>query len=368
MNDDCLGYILQYLSDEERIHFAQTCRRFRQIFTDCYRSRYKKFSLDMEGKRQELTMFCICRESVTHLTINIDSFDRCVKGFQDHRQMAPTNCFEILCANLKGMEQLQRLIINKRERYNYPLGNLWQLQNLHELYLDIQHIDSQNLVKCCKTNANLRVLHLGYGCVHQNLANIFPHCRNLEELKFGVMAEATEYCQIARLPKLTKLTHFGVRRSGSFALLLSALNMRPNLQRLFIDGGSLTLQEAQLLTGLRNLREIKCFCSTADCVALLSQLTALEGLSLWMSSSEDISDAVLGIISSCKELKLLRIASAHLRNTFVDETVNLLQKIRNIELKKPLQLEIPHNIHSIVAEETGSGLYVSVDYEPRLKW
>lgn len=213
--------------------------------------------------------------------------------------------------------------------------------HVEELQLHIQKISSATLVKCCKTKRNLRHLHLGYDCVQGNLSDIVPHCGNLETLKFGMLAEAAAYQQLSKLPKLNRLIHFGIRRKDSFVPLLTALALRPQLQCLEIDGGTISTEEMLQIVRLDELQQLKCFCSTAECVEMLAQLTRLQRLSLWMSTRADISDALLRVLSKCRQLQLLRIASGSLGSSFINDVCKLLHGIRSPAQQQPLQLEMP---------------------------
>lgn len=212
---------------------------------------------------------------------------------------------------------------------------------VEELHLQVQKICSSTLVKCCKTKRNLRLLHLGYDCVQGNLKDIVPHCGNLETLKFGMMGEAAAYQPLSKLPKLKILIHFGIRRKDSFVPLLTVLAMRPQLQCLEIDGGTLSTEEMLQIVRLSELQQLKCFCSTAECVEMLAQLTQLQKLCLWMSSRADISDALLRVLSKCRQLQVLRIGSGYLGTSFINDVCKLLHGIRSASSQQPLQLETP---------------------------
>lgn len=213
--------------------------------------------------------------------------------------------------------------------------------HVEELQLHIQKTSAATLVKCCKTKRNLRLLHLGYDCVQGNLKDIVSHCGNLETLKFGMLAEAAAYQPLSKLPKLSTLIHFGIRRKDSFVPLLKALAVRPQLQCLEIDGGTLTSEEMLQIVRLRELQQLKCFCSSAECVEMLAQLTQLQKLSVWMSTRADVSDALLRVLSKCRQLHLLRIASGFLGNSFINDVCKLLYGIRSPATQQPLQLELP---------------------------
>lgn len=213
--------------------------------------------------------------------------------------------------------------------------------HLEELHLHVQKIYSSTLVKCCKTNRNLRLLHLGYDCVQGNLKDIVPHCGNLETLKFGMRAEAAAYQPLSKLPKLKTLIHFGIRRKDSFVPLLTGLALRPQLQCLEINGGTLSTEEMRQIVRLSELKQLKCFCLTAECVEMLAQLTQLQKLCLWMSSRADISDALLRVLSKCRQLQVLCIASGYLGTNFFNDVCKLLYGTRSASAQQPLQLETP---------------------------
>lgn len=206
----------------------------------------------------------------------------------------------------------------------------------------ITQINAPVLAKCCKSNLNLRHLHLGYNCVQRNLSDIVPYCANLETLQFGMMAEASAYKPLAKLPKLKQLMHFGVRRSGSFVPLLTDLAARrQELQRLEIDGGTLSPEETVQIIRQCGLRQLKCFCSTAESVEMLSHLKHLQELSIWMSSRTEISAALLKVIGECKQLQLLCIASGNVSPDFIENVTKVLFETRTEPNQKSLKLELP---------------------------
>ncbi|XP_017128168.1 uncharacterized protein LOC108146635 [Drosophila elegans] len=349
---DCLYHIFEYLSPDDRLTFAQVCRRFRQVFIKQYSSKYREFTLDKDSSNPELIQFCICREAVESLTIDLDHFDT-ARCYRTYGCVAPVNCFEILYQTLTGMTSLEKLVINQLYMLITPIvkpfdqiltavrhlpelkrleihakddcivDRLAQLQHLESLQLLIPKIPTPILVKCCKSNGNLRILHLGYGCVQKNLRDMVPHCKNLEVLKFGMTAKSSEYIPLARLPKLKELSYSGVRRSGSFEPLLSALAVKSQLTHLSIDGGSLTLQETSQLVRIQSLRNLKCYCSTTDCVEMLASLANLEELCLSVYRPLDISISLLPIIASCRNMKLLRIAVGNVDIKFVNDAIRL---------------------------------------------
>ncbi|KAH8405242.1 hypothetical protein KR222_000069, partial [Zaprionus bogoriensis] len=374
LNDDCLGHILGQLPVSDYNQFGQVCTRFRDVFVARAGKRYRQFTLDPSCKRRELVEFCICRESVQSLTIDLDHFNE-ARIFRSHGCETPAACFSVLCSALGGMISLRHLVVKQQVRLVLPaekpyeqiiaavrnleelsvleihardgeslwkyrsseknpnkhvvllleasVENLWMVNRVQELHLRVHKIPSSHLAKFCRANRNLRLLHLGYDCVQGNLKDIVPHCDNLETLKFGMMAEAAAYQPLSKLPKLKKLIHFGIRRQGSFLPLLTALAARAQLQWLEIDGGTLSAEEVQQIVRLSELRQLKCFCSTAESVELLAQLTQLQQLCLWMSSRVDISDALLRVLSRCRQLQVLRVASGFLGSSFINDVCRL---------------------------------------------
>ncbi|KAH8307463.1 hypothetical protein KR044_012645, partial [Drosophila immigrans] len=357
LNNDCLGYILNHLpTDECKINFAQTCRQFRNVYIDHYGKQYREFAINESTPKRQLKELCICREAVENFTVDLVHFDTLRSGPCQN----PVHCFAILCFALQGMVSLKRLqikqpiyvlikpldkpfepifaavknlkklkILEIRTVNDWSFDNLWQLRHLEELQLLVQKINSSVLVKCCKANRNLNTLHLGYDCVEGSLKDIVPHCGNLETLKFGMMAEPADYTPLARLPKLKRLMHYGIRRKGSFEPVLTALAARSQLEHLEIDGGSLSPEEIQQIVRLNGLQQLKCFCLTAECVEMLAQLKQLHQLSLWMSSRPDISHALLKVIGECKQLQLLRVATGVLAPDFINDVAKLLAGIRS---------------------------------------
>lgn len=215
-------------------------------------------------------------------------------------------------------------------------------QKLETLQLLLPKVPPASLKKCCKSNPNLRSLHLGYACVQKNLVDILAtHCKNLEVLKFGMTTEAADYKPLARLPKLRELSHCGIRRSGSFEPLLSELAAKCQLTHLSIDGGSLTPEEACQLVRIQSLRRLTCFCSSLECVEMLGGLANLEELCLWMSCPLDISNGLLTIIASCRRLRLLRLAVGNVNKNFFNDAIDLIRMEQAPSQQPPLKLEIP---------------------------
>ncbi|KAH8296864.1 hypothetical protein KR054_012231, partial [Drosophila jambulina] len=352
--DDCLYNILEFLTTEDRISFAQVSQRFRQVFINQYWSKYRDYTIDENSPRLELIQLCICREAVEVLTINLDHFDtgKCVRT--THKCIAPAECYGILCHTLSGMNQLRHLVVKQLKYYTAPIDKpfdqvlaavrylpelkrleleatqdfsvdrLHYLQNLDTLHLLIPKVPPTCLVKCFKSNGNLRSLHLGYACCQKNIVDtIVTHCKNLEILKFGMTAEPADYKPLAKLPKLRELSHFGIRRSGSFEPLLAALAAKSQLTHLSIDGGSLTQEEAYQLVRIQSLRHLTCFCVSTECVEMLSRLSNLVELCLWMSRPLDISQGLLTIIANCKNLKLLRLAVGNVNKHFFNNAIDL---------------------------------------------
>ncbi|XP_016974582.2 uncharacterized protein LOC108041230 [Drosophila rhopaloa] len=349
---DCLYYIFEYLSPDDRVTFAQVCQRFRQVFINQFSMKYREFTIDKDSARHELIQFCICREAVESLTIDLDHFDT-ARCFRTYGCEAPVNCFAILYQTLTGMIGLENLVVKQLSMLVTPVvkpfdqiltavrhlpelkrleihakddcsvDRLTQLQHLEEIKILIPRLPTPILVKCCKSNGNIRSLHLGYSCVQKNLRDIVPHCKNLEVLKFGMSAKSSEYLPLARLPKLRELSYSGIRKSGSFEPLLSALAVKSQLTHLSIEGGSLTLQETCQLVRIQSLRNLKCFCSETECVEMLACLANLEELCLSMFRPLDISNSLLPIIANCKNMKLLRIAVGNVDANFVNNAIRL---------------------------------------------
>ncbi|XP_034483127.1 uncharacterized protein LOC117788460 [Drosophila innubila] len=380
LNDDCLGYLLSHLPADDYKNFSQVCRRFRDLFIYRYGIRNRHLTFDISSTRLQLIELCICRESVQTLTIDLDHFNTS-RAYGSHGCKTPINCFGTLCYALEGMVNLQCLELKQLEfiitpvvkpfekifaavrnlnelkilkvctKDDWTFDNVWHLSHLEELQLNTRKIGVSVLAKCCKSNPNLKALHLGYDCVDKNLKDIVPHCGNLETFKFGMMAESAAYEPLARLPKLRKLIHYGVRRKDSFAPLLKSLAVRSQLQHLEIDGGSLSAEEVLQIVQLKGLQQLKCFCLRAECVEMLAQLKQLQKLSLWMSSRRDISKALLKIVRECKQLQLLRVATGILSEHFIDDVAKLLIGIRDEVTQQPLQLEIPTPTHTVSIEQ-----------------
>ncbi|EDV97815.1 GH14484 [Drosophila grimshawi] len=370
LNDDCLDLLLNYLTSEEQILFAQVCKRFREVFIAWGVKHYREFGIDASNTKQSIIGLSTCREVVETLIIDMDHFDT-ARIFRNYGCDEPVICFNILCYALSGMVNLRRLTVKQLDYVTTPIkkpfeqifasvkdlndlkvlevhakddwtfDTLWQLHHLEELQLQIQKIYGEVLVECCKSNPNLRRLQLGYGIVVGNLCDIVRHCANLETLEFGMMETDFAYKPLSRVPRLRQLIHKGARESNSLMPLLKALAVQPQLQQLHIDGGILTPQEILQIVRQRGLLQLKCFCSTAECVEMLAQLIQLQKLSIWVSNGCDISDALLKVIGQCKKLQLLRIASGNLKPDFIYNVSKLLLDLRTDTPQESLHLELP---------------------------
>ncbi|XP_068142616.1 uncharacterized protein [Drosophila tropicalis] len=346
--DDCLYYIFDYLEAEDRLKFAQVCHRFKQVFVAQLRKKYCDYSLELKCQRLELLEFSMCREIVERLSINLAYFEVNEVVSVD----SSLKLFHIVCGSLLDMENLRYLIVHdtsgRVQTFAKPfeqilmavkhlsqlkgleihaigecsLENLSQLNHLEELQLHLPQIEASTLSKCCQSNSNLRVLYLQYNCVRKNLKQIVPHCKNLEVLTFGMAAEASDYRPLANLPKLRELTHSGIRKSGSFQPLLRALANKSQLERLVISGVSLNMQEAEEIVRIDSLVKLKCFCSSIQCVEMLAKVSKLEELCLWMSTSEDITHALLKIVINCTNLKLLFLAGGMFKEILLAKCKN----------------------------------------------
>ncbi|KAH8239282.1 hypothetical protein KR032_002723 [Drosophila birchii] len=392
--DDCLYNILEFLPTEDRICFAQVCQRFRQVFINQFGVKYRDFTIDENSPRLELIQLCICRETVETLTINLDHFDTGSGMRTTHKCNSPVECYGILCHTLSGMNQLNHLAVKQLKFYIAPIDkpfdqvlaavrhlpelkrlelqttqdfsvdHLHHLQNLETLQLLIPKVPPTCLVKCFKSNGSLQSLHLGYACCQKNLVNIIVnHCKNLITLKFGMTGESADYKPLARLSKLRELSHFGIRRSGSFEPLLAALAAKSQLTHLSIDGGSLTHEEAYQLVRIQSLRHLTCFCASTECVEMLSRLTNLEEICLWMSRPLDISHGLLTIIASCKELRLLRLAVGNVNKNFFNDAIDLLRMGEKTGQQPALKLEIP----VVCQKQDVSHQDISIQRD-RIKW
>ncbi|XP_017042951.1 uncharacterized protein LOC108089283 [Drosophila ficusphila] len=352
LNDDCLRYIMEYLSTEDRISFAQVGQRFRQVFINGNYSKYSDFTIDLNSTRNELIQFCICREKVKSLTIVLHYFDR-PEYARNYGCVAPVNCFQILCLNLAAMINLVDLVVKQQYMISPPVDepfhrvlaavrhlprlkklkiqaredcnvdSLTQLHHIEHLEILIPKIPIEILVKICKSNANLRNLQLGYWCVQKNLGDIVPYCKNLEVLNFGNPGASSDFVALGRLPKLRELYFFGIRGFGSFESLLSRFATKKQLTHLSIDCVSLVPQETKHLIRIQGLRYLKCFCPTIETVEMLATLLNLEELCLSMTCSLDITNALLLIIAKCTKLKILQIPMGIVNgNILKDATAN----------------------------------------------
>lgn len=67
LNNDCLASILRFLPAEDHLHFAHTCTRLRNVFTDCGRSLYR--SVKLTGSREELLLMRVVGHLVKDLCL-----------------------------------------------------------------------------------------------------------------------------------------------------------------------------------------------------------------------------------------------------------------------------------------------------------
>lgn len=144
LNDDCLVHILSELSIEDRNNFAQVCSRFRNVFIARIGKRNRQFTIDESCKRRQLIEFCICRESVETLVIDLDHFNT-ARIYRSHGCETPLVCFNVLCSALEGMVSLRRLVvkqmINLTTAIPKPIEQiLAAVRNLKELTILELHI------------------------------------------------------------------------------------------------------------------------------------------------------------------------------------------------------------------------------------
>lgn len=137
LNDDCLGHILNQLPIEDHNNFAQVCSRFRNVLITSSGKRYRQFTIDESCKRRELIEFCICRESVETLIIDLDHFNTS-RTFRSHGCVTPIACFSILCFALEGMVSLRRLVVKQLQYLTTTVDKPFELilasvRNLKEL-------------------------------------------------------------------------------------------------------------------------------------------------------------------------------------------------------------------------------------------
>lgn len=135
LNDDCLDHILSELSIEDR---------FRNVFIARAGKRNRQFTIDESCKRRQLIEFCICRESVETLVIDLDHFNT-ARIYRSHGCETPLVCFSVLCSALEGMVSLRRLavkqMINLTTLIPKPIEQiLAAVRNLTELTILELHI------------------------------------------------------------------------------------------------------------------------------------------------------------------------------------------------------------------------------------
>lgn len=126
LNDDCLGHILEQLPAEDHNNFAQVCSRFRNVLIMSAGKHYRQFTIDESCKRRELIEFCICRESVKTLIIDLDHFNT-YRPFRSHGCETPVACFSVLCSALEGMMSLRRLVVKQLQYLITPIDKPFEL-------------------------------------------------------------------------------------------------------------------------------------------------------------------------------------------------------------------------------------------------
>lgn len=144
LNDDCLDHILSELSIEDYNNFAQVCTRFRNVFIARAGKRNRQFSIDESCKRRQLIEFCICRESVETLIIDLDHFNT-ARIFRSHGCETPLVCFTVLCCALEGMVSLRRLVVKQMINLTTSIAKpieqiLAAVRNLKELTILELHV------------------------------------------------------------------------------------------------------------------------------------------------------------------------------------------------------------------------------------
>lgn len=188
----------------------------------------------------------------------------------------------------------------------------------------------------CKSNRNLRVLWLRY--VEGQLADIVPHCANLEEIAFRASVSYNSYVAVADLPKIRKVIIRGSLCGAARQLFkaFAAKGKETQLESL-ISETILSVEDTCKLVKLVQLKELDCVFEDAVCIDLLKNLTELELLHIWFRSAEAGTNEYLNVLKSCRKLKRLCIFS-NLTEDFGTKAMEVLKTVRNPEKQKPLQL------------------------------
>ncbi|KAH8288033.1 hypothetical protein KR018_004888, partial [Drosophila ironensis] len=153
--------------------------------------------------------------------------------------------FEAFIDVIKYKRTVREFSVNiKGYSFNYvPVFGQLEILNLDA------RMDTETLVQLCRSNPNLRRLNLfSNQLLGGRLANIVPHCEQLEYLRFVMKwrQNAEEYSPLSRIPKLFALTIHGEHEEGSLLRLFHCLE-HSGIRRISVPNVYITKEEASAL-------------------------------------------------------------------------------------------------------------------------
>ncbi|KAH8354943.1 hypothetical protein KR093_002607, partial [Drosophila rubida] len=350
LNDDCLEYILRQLELPDRIHFARSCIRFRNVYQSVSPAldksvnfhtfesmtawdvrdffhlsgkhvlhmegimpeRHCKYACELLGKQcvnlqsmrvmaNKLTKSCLCKMFAK--LKNLESVELRGCGLSDDGLLA--------MGHLKKLKKIDLAHNDKLTGYNMS-----QLpRNLESLILtNCSGIKPELLAGACKSLKMLKELHLK-GIINTSFKALVDGqcCNSLEVLAINCGdIERSEYKYIGQLPSLKKLIlHSQSNNVFPVELLTGLVAHKQNQLEHFETRGSNCINSAMLvdigkLSGLRTLYLPNNSAITDGQLESLFSLQNLEEINL--KCSVNITDnGILRLLLACPKLQVLHL-------------------------------------------------------------
>ncbi|KAH8368575.1 hypothetical protein KR200_001881 [Drosophila serrata] len=188
-----------------------------------------------------------------------------------------------------------------------------------------------DILRHCKSLANLRTLHLSDQVSSSNLRDIVKQLPHLKDLSFYI-------------DRSNNWSLFACHRDtrNHLTRILDFLASERKLEILRIKGEINAEHEAKSLANIKSLKSLNCSFASPDLVIYLTELTSLRSLRITLLHDMDITSTYLQVIRSCKDLSFLRIFDYNISPNFVCRAAEVLEEI---ESKNTLHLRV-HGRHS----------------------
>ncbi|XP_020799939.1 uncharacterized protein LOC110177523 isoform X2 [Drosophila serrata] len=298
LNDYCLQKILHYVDIKGQISFAQACNRFRDVFLVWSRCEYSYVSIIGDVEPMELTLLSLVASNVRKLNIFADDL---VSSFNDnYTDLKHHNVVSKFCNLIRTMDSLKSIKlwqVNPHPIVKQILKALVDLPRLRKLYLCIPMRVTINLgmfhrrefvstpsdiLRHCKSLANLRTLHLSDQVSSSNLRDIVKQLPHLKDLSFYI-------------DRSNNWSLFACHRDtrNHLTRILDFLASERKLEILKIKGEINAEHEAKSLASIKSLRSLNCSFASPDLVIYLTELTSLRSLRITLLHDMDITSTYL---------------------------------------------------------------------------